>query len=104
MADTGNPAAGRLHSHHRRVIVVGGSLVGLIAANLFHRLGWEVAVFERTTGVLEGRGAGITVLPGLVEGFIALLDGGSLLPATRIAASSFEVLPMPPSPRSDGNL
>jgi hypothetical protein len=37
------------------VIVVGGSLVGLIAGNLFHRLGWEVAVFERTTGVLEGR-------------------------------------------------
>ena len=71
MADTGNPAAGRLHSHHRRVIVVGGSLVGLIAANLFHRLGWEVAVFERTTGALEGRGAGITVLPGLVEGFRA---------------------------------
>jgi len=51
--------------------VVGGSLVGLIAANLFHRLGWEVAVFERTTGALEGRGAGITVLPGLVEGFRA---------------------------------
>jgi hypothetical protein len=71
MADTGKPVAARLHSHRRRVIVVGGSLVGLIAGNLFHRLGWEVAVFERTTGVLEGRGAGITVLPGLVEGFRA---------------------------------
>ena len=46
MADTGKPVAARLQSHRRRVIVVGGSLVGLIAGNLFHRLGWEVAVFS----------------------------------------------------------
>jgi 2-polyprenyl-6-methoxyphenol hydroxylase-like FAD-dependent oxidoreductase len=54
-----------------RVIVVGGSLVGLIAGNLFHRLGWDVEVFERVTGNVEGRGAGITILPGLVDGFRA---------------------------------
>jgi 2-polyprenyl-6-methoxyphenol hydroxylase-like FAD-dependent oxidoreductase len=53
------------------VLVIGGSLVGLIAGNLFHRLGWDTRVFERTTGVLEGRGAGITILPGLVEAFQA---------------------------------
>jgi 2-polyprenyl-6-methoxyphenol hydroxylase-like FAD-dependent oxidoreductase len=34
-------------------------------------MGWDVRVFERTPGVMEGRGAGITVLPGLEEGFRA---------------------------------
>jgi 2-polyprenyl-6-methoxyphenol hydroxylase-like FAD-dependent oxidoreductase len=54
-----------------RVIVIGGSLAGLLAANLLHRRGWQVDVFERTDGVLEGRGAGITILPGLIEAFRA---------------------------------
>lgn len=58
-------------STRRRVLIVGGSLGGLIAANLFHRSGWDVHVFERTDGVLEGRGAGITILPGLVDAFRA---------------------------------
>jgi 2-polyprenyl-6-methoxyphenol hydroxylase-like FAD-dependent oxidoreductase len=58
-------------SPRHRVLVIGGSLVGLIAGNLFHRMGWDTRVFERTTGVLEGRGAGITILPGLVEAFQA---------------------------------
>jgi 2-polyprenyl-6-methoxyphenol hydroxylase-like FAD-dependent oxidoreductase len=55
----------------QRVIVIGGSIAGLLAANLFHRIGWDVQVFERASGVLEGRGAGITILPGLVSGFQA---------------------------------
>jgi 2-polyprenyl-6-methoxyphenol hydroxylase-like FAD-dependent oxidoreductase len=55
----------------RRVAIIGGSLVGLITGNLFHRAGWDVQVFERVTGNVEGRGAGITILPGLVEGFRA---------------------------------
>ncbi len=55
----------------RRVTICGGSIMGLLAGNLFHRMGWDVHVYERTAGVLEGRGAGITVLPGLVEGFEA---------------------------------
>jgi 2-polyprenyl-6-methoxyphenol hydroxylase-like FAD-dependent oxidoreductase len=54
-----------------RVLVIGGSLVGLIAGNLFHRAGWDVEVFERVSGNVEGRGAGITILPGLVDGFRA---------------------------------
>jgi 2-polyprenyl-6-methoxyphenol hydroxylase-like FAD-dependent oxidoreductase len=54
-----------------RVVVIGGSIVGLIAGNLFHRMGWDVRIFERTAGVMEGRGAGITILPGLVEAFRA---------------------------------
>jgi 2-polyprenyl-6-methoxyphenol hydroxylase-like FAD-dependent oxidoreductase len=53
------------------VLVVGGSLVGLITGNLFHRAGWDVQVFERVSGNVEGRGAGITILPGLVDGFRA---------------------------------
>lgn len=58
-------------AHRGRVLVIGGSLVGLIAANLFRRIGWDVEVFERVTGNVEGRGAGITILPGLVSGFRA---------------------------------
>jgi len=54
-----------------RVAVIGGSIVGLIAGNLFQRRGWGVDIFERTAGVMEGRGAGITILPGLVEAFEA---------------------------------
>lgn len=60
-----------MRSTNKRVIVVGGSLAGLIAGNRFHRMGWEVDVYERTPGELEGRGAGITVLPGLIEGMHA---------------------------------
>jgi 2-polyprenyl-6-methoxyphenol hydroxylase-like FAD-dependent oxidoreductase len=42
-----------------RVIVIGGSLGGLFAANILHREGWDVQVFERTGAELSGRGAGI---------------------------------------------
>jgi 2-polyprenyl-6-methoxyphenol hydroxylase-like FAD-dependent oxidoreductase len=55
----------------RRALIVGGSLAGLIAGNLLYRRGWDVDIYERTGGVLEGRGAGITVLPGLIEGLQA---------------------------------
>jgi 2-polyprenyl-6-methoxyphenol hydroxylase-like FAD-dependent oxidoreductase len=55
----------------QRVAIVGGSIVGLLAGNLFHRMGWDVEIFERTAGVMEGRGAGITILPGLIEAFEA---------------------------------
>jgi 2-polyprenyl-6-methoxyphenol hydroxylase-like FAD-dependent oxidoreductase len=54
-----------------RATIVGGSIVGLIAGNILHRMGWDVHVFERTPGVMEGRGAGITILPGLEEAFVA---------------------------------
>jgi 2-polyprenyl-6-methoxyphenol hydroxylase-like FAD-dependent oxidoreductase len=63
--------AGHPISARRRALIVGGSLGGLIAGNLFHRSGWDVHIFERTDGVLEGRGAGITILPGLVDAFRA---------------------------------
>ncbi len=54
-----------------RLLIIGGSLAGLMSGNLFHRRGWDVQVFERARGDLEGRGAGITILPGLVSSFQA---------------------------------
>lgn len=58
-------------TQQRRLLVIGGSIAGLIAGNRFHRMGWDVQVFERVAGDLEGRGAGITMLPGLIESFQA---------------------------------
>jgi len=76
MASTENVRKeGALSSRGRRgphrVTIIGGSLAGLMAGNLFHRIGWDVHIYERTDGVLEGRGAGITILPGLIETFRA---------------------------------
>lgn len=51
----------------RKAIIIGGSLGGLFAANLFHRAGWDVQVYERVAEELEGRGAGIVTHPELFE-------------------------------------
>jgi 2-polyprenyl-6-methoxyphenol hydroxylase-like FAD-dependent oxidoreductase len=48
-----------------RILVVGGSLGGLMAANLLHRAGHEVQVLERSARSLQGRGAGIVTHEGL---------------------------------------
>lgn len=42
-----------------RVLIIGGSLGGLFAANCLHRIGWDVHVYERVADDLAGRGAGI---------------------------------------------
>jgi 2-polyprenyl-6-methoxyphenol hydroxylase-like FAD-dependent oxidoreductase len=42
-----------------RVAIIGGSLGGLFAANLLHRAGWEVDVYERVSEELAERGAGV---------------------------------------------
>ena len=42
-----------------RALVIGGSLSGLFAANLLRTIGWDVAVFERSSSNLAGRGAGL---------------------------------------------
>ncbi|MBM4227339.1 MAG: FAD-dependent oxidoreductase [Gammaproteobacteria bacterium] len=55
-------------SRETRILIIGGSLAGLTLGNVLHRAGFDVHVFERTPGQMEGRGAGITMLPGLIEG------------------------------------
>lgn len=42
-----------------RIVVVGGSLGGLFAANVLHRDGHDVTVLEKVRGSMNGRGAGI---------------------------------------------
>ena len=41
-----------MSTHPPRAVVIGGSLVGLIAGNLLLRRGWDVHVYERVTGSL----------------------------------------------------
>lgn len=48
-----------------RALVIGGSLGGLFAANLLHRQGWDVHVYEQSAEPLAGRGAGIITHPDL---------------------------------------
>lgn len=54
-------------STHPRAIVIGGSVGGLFAASLLRAQGWEVAVHERSTGNLAGRGAGVGITQELIE-------------------------------------
>ncbi len=50
-----------------RALIAGGSLGGLFAAALLRRAGWDVAVFERASATLDGRGAGIVTHRPLVQ-------------------------------------
>lgn len=49
-----------------RLIIVGGSLGGLFAANILHRAGHDVVVLEKSVDSLDGRGAGIVTHAPLV--------------------------------------
>ena len=52
--------------------VVGGSISGLIIANLLSRSGWKVNVFEQSSRQLSDRGAGIVCHPRMIEIFSQL--------------------------------
>lgn len=49
-----------------RILIVGGSLGGLFAANILHRAGHDVVVLEKSVDTLDGRGAGIVTHAPLV--------------------------------------
>jgi 2-polyprenyl-6-methoxyphenol hydroxylase-like FAD-dependent oxidoreductase len=77
--------AGRLwimaRTGHERghAIVAGGSIAGLCAGALLHRLGFSVEVFERSGEALASRGAGIVSHPQL---FDVLEQAGARIDAT----------------------
>jgi 2-polyprenyl-6-methoxyphenol hydroxylase-like FAD-dependent oxidoreductase len=50
----------------RRVLVIGGSLGGLLAAHLLRHAGWQAVVFERNEEALTGRGVGLGTHPQLI--------------------------------------
>jgi 2-polyprenyl-6-methoxyphenol hydroxylase-like FAD-dependent oxidoreductase len=56
----------------KRVLVIGGSMSGLLVALMLRRNGWRVDVFERAEGGLAGRGAGIVAQPEMVARLAAL--------------------------------
>jgi 2-polyprenyl-6-methoxyphenol hydroxylase-like FAD-dependent oxidoreductase len=56
----------------RRAIVIGGSMSGLLAALLLRARGWDVDIYERVEGELNGRGAGIVAQPDLIARLAAL--------------------------------
>ena len=62
-----------------KILVVGGSLGGLLAANLLHRAGCVVALLEKSTASLDGRGAGIVTHRGLLA---ALRAAGAVVDDT----------------------
>jgi len=56
----------------RRPLIIGGSMSGLLAAIMLRRRGWQVDVFERVTGELAGRGAGIVAQPEVIARLTSL--------------------------------
>ena len=50
-----------------KILVVGGSLGGLFAANILLRQGHDVTLLEKTVGSLDGRGAGIVTHDALAQ-------------------------------------
>ena len=53
-----------------RILIAGGSLGGLLAANLLLRDGHDVQVLEKAAGALDGRGAGIVTHAALLRGLV----------------------------------
>jgi 2-polyprenyl-6-methoxyphenol hydroxylase-like FAD-dependent oxidoreductase len=78
------------------IAVVGGSLGGLLAANLLRREGHEVTLIEKAAGSLDGRGAGIVthqaLFTGLQRAGVAVDEGlGVAIQSRRVMASDGSV-------------
>ena len=86
-----------------RILIVGGSLGGLLAANMLVRDGHDVHVLEKANGSLDGRGAGIVTHGALMEGLaragVVVDDSIGVAVASRVAldehGDSVAQLPMP---------
>ena len=50
-----------------RALIIGGSVGGLIAYGSLRRAGWDATIFERASGDLAGRGAGLGISQDLVD-------------------------------------
>lgn len=61
-----------MNRSQKRAVVVGGSIAGLFAALHLQRVGWQVNVYERAKGELDGRGAGIVTHPELFDALAAV--------------------------------
>jgi 2-polyprenyl-6-methoxyphenol hydroxylase-like FAD-dependent oxidoreductase len=59
-------------SSRGRALIVGGSIGGLFAAEFLRQAGWQVAIFERSTGGLADRGAGLNTSAELFAAMRAL--------------------------------
>jgi 2-polyprenyl-6-methoxyphenol hydroxylase-like FAD-dependent oxidoreductase len=79
-------------AQNRRALVVGGSLGGLLTANLLHNDGWQVDIFERVPDELAGRGAGIVTHPELLAVLsrcgVVIDEGIGVEVAARVALDS----------------
>ena len=64
---TGSATSERGPNGRLRVGIVGGSIAGCAAAIELERAGCEVTIFERSTGSLKDRGAGIGIPFALLE-------------------------------------
>jgi 2-polyprenyl-6-methoxyphenol hydroxylase-like FAD-dependent oxidoreductase len=54
-------------ARYPRALIIGGSVGGLLAANLLRNAGWDVCVFERGAEDLASRGAAIGITEELIE-------------------------------------
>ena len=72
-----------------RILIAGGSLGGLLAANLLLRDGHDVHVLEKATGSLDGRGAGIVthaaLMTALARAGVEIDDTIGVRVASRVA-------------------
>src|SRR5690349_13131956 len=68
------PGSSTVARANRRAVIIGGSMSGLFSAAFLRQIGWDVDVYERSGVELEGRGAGITTHPELLQ---ALEDSGA---------------------------
>lgn len=79
-------------AQNRRALVIGGSLGGLLTANLLYNDEWQVDIFERSPDELAGRGAGIVTHPELLAVLsrcgVVIDEGIGVEVAARVALDS----------------